>query len=58
MHSTSYNFRPSTNSITRKCNNMNEAEKYDNYLNKYEIVRELGKGTYGVVHLARKKSGK
>jgi serine/threonine protein kinase len=32
-----------------------DAEKYDNYLNKYEIIKELGKGMYGVVHLARKK---
>lgn len=55
MNQTAQNFRPpTTSSHFRQCNN--EAEDHQNYLNKYEIIRELGKGTYGVVHLAKKKN--
>lgn len=57
MNQTAQNFRPpTTSSHFRQCNN--EAEDHQNYLNKYEIIRELGKGTYGVVHLAKKKKNK
>ncbi len=57
MNQTAQNFRPpTTSSHMRQCNN--EAEDHQNYLNKYEIIRELGKGTYGVVHLAKKKKNK
>lgn len=55
MNNTSCNFRPSTNSHDRKFINNNLAEDFKNYLSKYQIIRELGKGTYGVVHLARNK---
>jgi serine/threonine protein kinase len=32
-----------------------DGEKFESFLNEYEIIRELGKGMYGVVHLAKRK---
>ena len=47
MNNTSDNFRPPTS--FRRFGD----EDHNNYLSRYEIIKELGKGTYGIVHLAK-----
>ena len=53
MMNTTTSFRPPTTAV-RRCND----EEHGNYLSRYEIIKELGKGTYGLVHLAKKKDEK
>ena len=49
MNTTTTGFRPPTG--FRRCND----EDSNNYLNRYEVVKELGKGTFGVVLLAKER---
>ena len=47
MNTATSGFRPPTG--FRRCSD----EDHKNYLSRYEVIKELGKGTYGVVLLAK-----
>ena len=52
--------RTSLNFRSTRMSSLNKDENTDNYLNKYQIVKELGKGSFSTVYLAtnREKAGK
>lgn len=60
FNKTSDNFRSSSNSnnfnMTASNFRRNCDENHNNYLDQYEIIKELGRGTYGLVHLAKQKT--